>query len=77
MQPSLAKQLGITFELQNYVIPIYSSMGIELSAYNSNDNNELPVPAIFVLDTNGRITYRFVDTNYMNRIDIQELINQL
>ena len=74
---TLAKQLGIAFELQNYVIPIYSSMGIELSAYNSNDNNELPVPAIFVLDTNGRITYRFVDTNYMNRIDIQELINQL
>lgn len=74
---TLAKQLGIAFELQNYVIPIYSTMGIELSAYNSNDNNELPVPAIFVLDTNARITYRFVDTNYMNRIDIQELINQL
>lgn len=74
---SLAKQLGIAFELQNYVIPIYHSMGIELSAYNGNANNELPVPVIFVLDTNARITYRFVDTNYMNRIDIQELINQL
>lgn len=74
---ALAKQLGIAFELQNYVIPTYSSLGIELSEYNENNNNELPVPAVFVIDTNGSITYKFVDTNYMNRINIQELIAQL
>lgn len=74
---ALAKQLGISFGLQEYVIPTYGSLGIELSKYNENDNNELPVPAVFVIDTNGCITYKFVDTNYMNRIDIQELIEQL
>lgn len=74
---ALAKQLGITFELQNYVIPTYSSLGIELSEYNENNNNELPVPAVFVIDTNSSIVYKFVDTNYMNRINIQELIEQL
>jgi peroxiredoxin len=52
-------------------------LGIGLSEYNENDNNELPVPAVFVIDTNGVITYKFIDTNYMNRIDIQELIEQL
>lgn len=74
---ALAKQLGISFGLQEYVISTYGSLGIELSKYNENDNNELPVPAVFVIDTNGCITYKFVDTNYMNRIDIQELIEQL
>lgn len=74
---ALAKQLGIAFELQNYVIPTYNSLGIELSEYNENNNNELPVPAVFVIDTNGSITYKFVDTNYMNRINLQELIEQL
>ena len=73
----LAKQIGISFGLQDYVIPVYGSLGIELSEYNKNDNNELPTPAIFVIDTNGNITYKFVDTNYMNRINIQELIEQL
>lgn len=74
---ALAKQLGISFGLQDFVIPTYGSLGIDLSEYNENANNELPIPAVFVIDTNGNITYRFVDTNYMNRIDIQELIEQL
>jgi peroxiredoxin len=74
---ALAKQLGISFELQNYAIPTYKSLGIKLSNYNENDNNELPIPAVFVIDTDYRITYKFVDTNYMNRINIQELIEQL
>lgn len=74
---AVAKQLGISFGLQDFVIPTYGSLGIDLSEYNENANNELPIPAVFVIDTNGNITYRFVDTNYMNRIDIQELIEQL
>lgn len=74
---ALSKDLGISFELQHYVIPVYSSLGIELSDYNENNNNKLPVPAVFIIDTDHTITYKFVDTNYMNRINIQELIEQL
>ncbi|QIH34063.1 peroxiredoxin-like family protein [Sphingobacterium sp. DR205] len=74
---ALAKRLGISFELQDYVVPVYGDLGIKLSDYNGNDTNELPVPAVFVIDTNGRITYKFADTNYMNRLDIQELIEQV
>ncbi|WP_426474180.1 peroxiredoxin-like family protein [Chryseobacterium balustinum] len=70
---ALAKQVGISFRLQDYVTLTYGNLGIELSEYNENDNNDLPVPAIFVIDTNGK----FVDTNYMNRINIKELIEQL
>lgn len=73
----LAKQLGISFELHDYIIPAYDSLGIKLSDYNGNERNELPVPAVFVVDTNHTIVYKFVDPNYMNRIDIQELIGQL
>ena len=74
---ALAKQLGISFRLQDYVLPTYSSLGIDLSEYNENGSSELPVPAVFVIDTNGSITYKFADADYMNRMDIQELIKQL
>ncbi|MCX2454185.1 peroxiredoxin-like family protein [Pedobacter sp. PLR] len=73
----LAKQLGISFELQDDIIPIYTSLGIVLSDYNENDHNELPVPAVFVIDTDRTIIYKFADANYMNRISIPELIEQL
>ncbi len=73
----LAKRLGISFRLQDAVIPVYDSLGIRLADYNGNDHNELPAPAVFVIDKDGCITYKFVDTNYMNRINMRELIEQL
>lgn len=72
-----AKQLGINFELQDFAVPVYKQMGIDLQIFNSNDENSLPMPAVFVVDKQKTITYSFVDANYMNRIDIDELIAAL
>lgn len=74
---TLARQLGLSFTLQEDVVSVYHNLGIDLSHYNDNNDNELPISAVFVLDTSGNITYKFIDSNYMNRIDIQELIKQL
>ena len=72
-----AKQLGISFELQDFVLPYYQALGIDLMHFNKNNDNSLPVPAVFVIDQNGKIIYKFVDGNYMNRIVIDELLQTL
>ena len=74
---TFAKQLGIVFELQDFVLPFYNALGINLSSFNKNDDNSLPIPAVFVVNENGIIIYKFADVNYMNRIDIDELLNTL
>ena len=74
---TFAKQLGIIFELQDFVLPFYNALGINLSSFNKNDDNSLPIPAVFVVNENGIIIYKFADANYMNRIDIDELLNRL
>lgn len=74
---TFAKQLGIVFELQDFVLPFYNALGINLSSFNKNDGNSLPIPAVFVVNENGIIIYKFADANYMNRIDIDELLNTL
>ncbi|WP_286967680.1 peroxiredoxin-like family protein [Flavobacterium sp. UBA4854] len=72
-----ANQLGITFQLQDFVIPYYEMLGIKLEDFNEDKENKLPIPAVFVVDKDGVIVYRFLDANYMNRVDIEELINLL
>ena len=72
-----AKQLGIVFELQDFVLPHYESLGINLSSFNKNNDNSLPIPAVFVVDESSEIIYKFADANYMNRIDIDELLKTL
>lgn len=72
-----AKQLGIVFELQDFVLPYYHALGIDLTNFNKNNDNSLPIPAVFVVNEDGKIIYKFADANYMNRIDIDELIKTL
>ncbi|MGJ1447599.1 peroxiredoxin-like family protein [Sphingobacterium spiritivorum] len=72
-----ARKLGITFELQDFVKPYYEELGIDLAAFNANNTYELPIPSIFVVDTDHTIIYTFADTDYTNRIDQDLLIAQL
>lgn len=74
---TFAKKLGIVFQLQDFLLPYYQNLGIDLTEFNGNGENMLPIPAVFVVDGNGYIIFRFLDVNYMNRLDIEELIKVL
>nr|WP_294786048.1 peroxiredoxin-like family protein [uncultured Flavobacterium sp.] len=74
-QNTYAKQLGISFQLQDFVLPHYQTLGINLSEFNQDQENTLPIPAVFVVNESGIIVYKFLDVNYMNRVDIDELID--
>lgn len=73
----LAHQLGIRFELQEFALPTYEAMGINLEEFNNNKDNTLPVPAIFVVDCDSSICYKFADADYRNRLDIDALLHVL
>ncbi|MFD2938959.1 peroxiredoxin-like family protein [Flavobacterium notoginsengisoli] len=72
-----AKQLGITFKLQDFVLSSYKSIGINLKDFNKDEENTLPVPAVFLVNEKREILYNFFDVNYTNRINIEELLNLL
>lgn len=73
----LAKQSGIAFTLPDFVIPYYESLGIKLQDFNNTAAAVLPIPAIFVINEDNSIAYRFIDADYRNRIVISELIAAL
>lgn len=74
---TLANQFGISFNLQDFVVPYYLQLGIDLNVHNGNNQNAVPIPAVFVIDKDYNITYSFVDADYTNRVDIEELIKNL
>ncbi|WP_350356514.1 redoxin domain-containing protein [Methylocystis iwaonis] len=67
----LARRLGISFAVGNEVKDIYGKLGLDLLEINGAW--ELPVPATFVV-RDGRLKYRFLDANYLERQDPAELI---
>lgn len=72
----LAKKYGVVFELPAKVSPIYKQM-IDLSKYNGNDSDELPLAATYVIDTSGVIRYAFLDADYTKRAEPAEVVEAL
>lgn len=70
-ESALARKLGISFEVDASVRDIYGQLGIDLAAVNGAW--ELPVPATFVV-RDGRVRFRHIDPNYLQRQDPIDLI---
>lgn len=51
------------------------AVGWDISAFHSNDDWILPIPAAFVVDGSGIVRGRFVDPDYRRRIDIEGLLD--
>lgn len=64
-----AKGFGILFTLPDYLQKLYSSLGHGLDVVNANGAWTLPVPATFVIGTDGSILARHVDTDYRKRME--------
>ena len=73
----VAKKFGIVYELPSYLKETYKSFGLDLSQHNQSDKFELPVPATYVVDTNGVIVYAFSDEDPTNRANMEDILAAL
>lgn len=72
----VAKEYGIAFEVQPEVMTAYNK-NFSLSAYNGNELNELPLPATYIIDTDGTVKYSFLDTDYRKRAEPKDIVEVL
>jgi peroxiredoxin len=56
---------------------LLSSFGRSLPDYQGNDAWMLPIPATFVVSTDGRVAARFIDPDFRRRMSIEELLAAL
>ena len=73
----VARDFGLVFSLAEELRPIYASFGIDIPAYNGDDTFELPMPATYVIDTDGIIVHAFVDTDYTRRLEPAKIVEIL
>ncbi|MGD1940972.1 MAG: peroxiredoxin-like family protein [Leptolyngbyaceae cyanobacterium] len=73
----VAREFGLVFTLPEYLRPLYQSFGIDLEAYNGDSSFELPVPATYVVDATGTIVHAFVNVDYTQREDPDNIVAAL
>ena len=72
-----ALNLGLVIWLGEEVRQLYLEHGLHLEKYNGNDTLFLPIPATFVVGTDGRIVDRYVDPDFRNRREIADILAAL
>jgi peroxiredoxin len=51
--------------------------GWDISHYQGNNSWMLPIPATFVVGTDGRVKARFVDPDFRHRMGMEDILSAL
>lgn len=64
-----AKALGLVFELTGDLKALYEGFGLDLPKVNQESGWTLPIPAVYVIDGDGKILFADVDLDYRRRAE--------
>ena len=73
----VAKKFGLVFTLPGELKDIYRSFGFDLEKSNGNDKWQLPIPATYIVNSDGVIVYAFVNTDYTKRLEPETILFHL
>ncbi len=73
----VSKKFNLVFNLAEELRPIYKQFNFDIPSYNGNDSWELPIPATYIVNSDGIIENCYVDANYTTRMEPADIIESL
>jgi len=73
----VARAFGIVFQISMELRQIYTGFGIDISSVDGDASFALPIPATYVIGTDGRVRKAFVEPDYTKRLDPEEIVQVL
>lgn len=73
----LAEKLGLMFTLDAKTVERYGKYGIDLPKSNGTTEWQLPIPATYVIDTDGTVRYAWTDEDYSKRAPTSRILSTL
>ncbi len=73
----IMKAYKVAFDVDQATIDKYKTFGVDFNKANGANGAVLPVPAVYIIDKNGKIKYAYFDTDYRNRASIKDLADHL
>lgn len=72
-----AEAFGVAFELPPELVDLYGRVGNDLPTQNGNGQWVLPVPATYVLRSDGRIVWAHIESDYRLRAEPLDVLHTL
>lgn len=68
------RRYGLVYQVDDAAKEVLAGFGNDLLRINGTDTWELPVPATYVIDTAGTVTYAFADADYRRRAEPADIV---
>lgn len=73
----VASSYEVAFNVDDRTLNRYKTGGIDLLKTNAQKTAMLPIPAVYIVNKEGSVTYRFFDENYRKRVTVQEILKNI
>jgi peroxiredoxin len=73
----IMKAYDVEFELPENTVTRYRNSGLDIEKNNGDNGKYLPVPAIYIIDKESTVTYRFFEPDYKKRPSVAEILKNL
>lgn len=77
LENQLAKKMGLVFQMPQDLRELYHSFNLDVAKHNGNTAYELPMPATYIINSEGKITYSFVPEDYTQRLEPTQILQHL
>jgi len=69
-----AVEFGLAWQMPESMVEKYTEYGIDLDAASGQSHHVLPVPAVFVVGTDGVVRFQYVNPDHRVRLDADVLL---
>ena len=74
----IAKAYQVSFEVDDKTLGRYKNADIDLLAINQQKGKAyLPVPAVYIINTEGSVIYRHFNADYKKQPSVKEILNEI
>jgi peroxiredoxin len=73
----ISSNYGVSFRVDDRTVGRYKNAGIDLLALNHQKEASLPVPAVYIINRDGAVTFRYFNEDYRKRISVKEILEAL
>ncbi|MBN1916497.1 MAG: dienelactone hydrolase family protein [Verrucomicrobia bacterium] len=73
----VAERYGIRYVLDSEVSAIYKQFGLDLKKANDDDSDTLPLAATYIIASDGKVRYAFIDADYKKRAEPRGIVEAL
>ncbi|MEJ6122596.1 AhpC/TSA family protein [Vibrio sp. 2-Bac 85] len=74
----VAAEYGVAWQVPDFLLDhMRNDRQLDLEAINNGNANIIPIPATFILNSDGEVTWRFVDLDYRIRSEPSDIIEAL